>query len=58
MEDIWKLVRTYLIKFNGRSLLSVLGWLESLFGFLCTVLQKNLNRLFGQPNVYTYIHAG
>ena len=28
----------------------VLGWARSSFGFFCTILQKNPNEIFGQPN--------
>ena len=56
MEDIWKPVRTHLVKFNAHSLLSILGWPKSLFGFLCTILWKNLNNFLASP-VYTHIYT-
>jgi len=28
----------------------LLGWPKSSFGFFCNIIQKNLNKLFGQPN--------
>ena len=34
---------------------AVLGWPESLFGFFHTILDINLNELFGQPNKIIYI---
>ena len=30
--------------------LQILGWPNSLFGFFRNILQKNLNKIFGQPN--------
>ena len=29
----------------------VLGWPKSSFGFFHKMVQKNLNKLFGQPNI-------
>ena len=55
MEDIWKPIRTHLVKFNVHSLLSILGWPKSLFLYYLT---GKLEQLSGQPSVYTYIHIG
>ena len=40
----WKLGALFLL------LNETLGWPKSLFGFFCTILQKNPNDFFGQPN--------
>ena len=29
----------------------ILGWPKSSFRFFCSILWKNLNELFGQPNI-------
>ena len=44
-------VRTnFLIVMYG-NISNILGWPKSSFGFLCNFLQKNMNELFGQPNI-------
>ena len=35
-----------------------LGWLKSLFRFFPEMVQKNLNELFGQPNICTWGFPG
>ena len=30
----------------------ILGWPKTSFGFLCNILQKNLNKLFDQSNTW------
>ena len=32
---------------------SLLGWLKSSFELVCNSVQKKLNELFGQPNIYS-----
>ena len=32
----------------------VLSWQKNWFGFFCAMLQKNVDELFGQPNIYKY----
>ena len=44
-------VRTnFLIVMYG-NISNILGWPKSSFGFFCNFLQKNMNELFGQPNI-------
>ena len=37
--------------------LQVLGWPESSFVFFCKMLQKNLNKFFGQPSTSNSRHC-
>ena len=38
----------------GMSAQNILGWPQSAFGFVGNILRKNLNELFGQPNILVF----
>ena len=40
--------KNFKLKING----ILLGWPKSLFGFFCSILQKNLNELFWPAQYY------
>ena len=44
-------VRTIFLIVIYRNISNILGWPNSSFGFSCNILQKNMNELFGQPNI-------
>ena len=47
----------FLRHFGKRSHLKLLGWPKSMLGFFLTILQKNSNALFHQPNIIFAFHC-